>query len=177
MTVLLDIAGAWAVRVSMVAIMLTMTVTMNDALYQAAQQAVVKANLAATAEIMAQDINMAGLNVSGSAFNITRYNNLKFYGDLNGLGVAETISYYTIYNVTDSVYSLYRKVDQENSGIPVLMGTNFSRVRFSYYNYKGVLDSTASNVYWVRVKLAARILGDTLGLQTVLNDFKVCPAN
>jgi hypothetical protein len=177
MTVFLDIAGAWAVRVSMVAIMLTMTVAMNDALYQSAQQAVVKANLAVAAETMTQDISMGGLNVSGNTFNTVQYNNLMFYGDLNGLGVSETIRYYTTYDATTKLYSLYRYVDRENNGIPLLMGTSFTSVTFSYYNYNGVVDSTASNVYWVRVKLVAQIPGVTKGLQTVLNDFKVCPAN
>jgi hypothetical protein len=58
MTVFLDLAGAWAVRMSMIGIMLTMTVAMNDALYQSAQQALVKANVAVAAETMTQDLNM-----------------------------------------------------------------------------------------------------------------------
>jgi hypothetical protein len=177
MTVFLDLAGAWAVRMSMIGIMLTMTVAMNDALYQSAQQALVKANVAVAAETMTQDLNMAGLNVSGSAFNTIQSNDLLFYGDLNGLGVPETIRYYTTYNATTNLYSLYRYVDRENNGIPLLMGDNFTSVTFSYYGINGVVTSTASSVYWVRVKLEAQIPGVTQGLTTAVNEFKVCPAN
>lgn len=177
MTVFLDLAGAWAVRVSMVAIMLTMTVAMNDALYQSAQQATVKANVAVAAETMTQDINMAGLNVTGNAFNTIQSNNLLFYGDLNGLGIPETIRYYTTYNSTTKLYSLWRYVNRENNGIPLLMGDNFTSVTFLYYDYNGVATSTASNVYSVRVKLVAQIPGVTQGFTSALNDFRVYPAN
>jgi hypothetical protein len=177
MTVFLDLAGAWAVRVSMVAIMLTMTVAMNDALYQSAQQAAVKANVAVAAETMTQDINMAGLNVIGNAFDTVDSTNLKFYGDLNGLGSPETVRYYTTYNSTTKLYSLYRYVNRENNGVPLLMGNNFTSVTFLYYDYNGVSTSTAANVYSVRVKLVAQIPGVTQGFTTALNDFRVYPAN
>ena len=161
----------------MIAIMLTMTVAMNDALYQSAQQAATKANVAVAAETMTQDINMAGFHVIGYAFESIDPTYLKFDGDLNGLGLPETVRYYTTYNSTTKLYSLYRRVNTENYGIPLLMGNNFKSVTFLYYDYNGVLTTTASNVYSVRVKLVAQIPGVTSGFTTALNDFRVYPAN
>jgi hypothetical protein len=177
MTVFLDLAGAWAVRVSMIAVMLSMTVTMNDALFQSAQQATTRGNVAATAEVMSQDLNSAGFNVTGNAFSSIASNDFWFSGDLNGLGSPETIHYYTTYDSGTQLYTLYRCVNRENGGNPLLIGTGFTSVTFSYYDRNGVPTSTAANVCSIRVKLVAQIPGVTKGFTSALTDFRVYPAN
>jgi hypothetical protein len=178
MTVFLDLAGAWAVRVSMIAVMLSLTVTMNDALFVSTQQATAKGNITAAAEVISQDLNCAGFNVTpGNAFSYIASSDLWFSGDLNGLGSPETIHYYTEYDSQTQLYRLYRYVDRENSGRPLLIGSNFTSVTFLYYDYKGVPTSTAANVYSVRVKLAAQVPGVTQGFTSALNDFRIYPAN
>jgi hypothetical protein len=177
MTVFLDLAGAWAVRVSMIAIMLSMTVAMNDALFVSTQQATAKGNIAAAAEVISQDLNSAGFNVTGSAFSYIGSDSLWFSGDLNGLGSPETIGYYARYDSVTHLHALYRVVDRENSGRPLLIGSNFTSVTFLYYDYNGVTTATAANVYSVRVKLVAQVPGVTQGFTTALNDFRVYPAN
>jgi len=180
MTIFIDLAASWIVRVSMITVMLGISVTMNDALYKTAQHANTNAALASTADIVYRDLNMAGYNISGYfyyAFGTTTSNDMTFYGDLNGGGVPETIRYYTSLDASTGLYKLYRSVNRENSGTPLLLGKDFTSVKFQYYKYNGVLTTNYWEVASVRIKLEQQIPAATSGFTTALNDFRVYPAN
>jgi hypothetical protein len=166
----------------MIAIMLGMTVTMNDALYQSAQQATAKGNIAVAAETMTQDLRMAGRNVAGNAFSTADTTNMWFSGALDSTGSVSTIHYNARYDSTTHLYKLYRSVSLENGGRDFLVGSNLTNVRFLYYDLNGVLTSTPANVVSVRVKLEMQILGTTqaytsAGFTSTISDFKVYPIN
>lgn len=164
----------------MITVMLGISVTMNDALYKTTQQSNTNAALAATAEVIYKDLNLAGYNLNGYfsfPFGTTALSDLQFYGDLNNGGIPETIRYYTSYDGTTGLYSLYRCVDRENGGTPLSLGKNFKSVRFQYYTDKGVLTTDYRKAASVRIRLEQQIPGATSGYTTALNDFKVYPAN
>ena len=182
MTIFIDIAGSWIVRASMITMMLGISVTMNDALYKTTQKANTDKTLAKVANTILTDLNMAGNNVT-SPTNVFQPGyvsptDMKFYGDLDNSGLYETIRYQATYNSTTKLYSLYRSVNRENSGIPLLLGKNFTSVKFTYFNYLGVPTTNYLEVMSVRVTLVTTIPGATAGgFTTAMNDFLVYPAN
>jgi hypothetical protein len=179
MTIFIDLVGAWLIRISMIAIMLGMTVTMNDALYQSAQQARVKGNVVSISETMTHDISLAGLHVTGNAFTTADSINMRFSSDLDATGGLETVYYQAQFDATAKLYKLYRTVDNGNS---LLLGDNFERVMFRYYDAGGAPTTTLADIAVTRVQLVANIPGITQvftssGFTTALVDFKVFPLN
>jgi hypothetical protein len=57
MTIFLDLAGSLVVRASMVTVMLGLTVTMNNALYETTQQTNAASTVATVGEIIYTDLN------------------------------------------------------------------------------------------------------------------------
>ena len=57
MTIFLDLAGSFVVRASMVTVMLGLTVTMNNALFETTQQTNAVATMATVGEIIYTDLN------------------------------------------------------------------------------------------------------------------------
>ncbi|MBF8296621.1 MAG: hypothetical protein HW389_3166 [Bacteroidetes bacterium] len=177
MTIFIDLAGSWIVRASMITVMLGLSVKMNDALYKTTQQVNANAALASNADVIYTDMNMAGYNSSSPFFATALSTDVQFYGDLNNGGIPETIRYYTSFNASTGLYKLYRTVNNENQGNPLLLGDNFKSVIFQYYDYRGILTTDRFSVMSIRIKLVAQIPGATEGFTTVTNDFTVYPAN
>lgn len=174
MTIFLDLAGSFVVRASMFTVMLGLTVTMNNALYESTQQANTKAYVATVADIIYKDLNLAGNNVTGTAFTIANSSQLRFSGDLDNQGPIETVWYYTVLDPTTGFYKVYRQIDSET---PLLIGQNFKSISFQYYDVKGVPSTDMDKIRAVRVKVEAQVEGVTQGMTTAVNDFKVYPAN
>ena len=174
MTILLDLIGSWFVRASMIAVMLGLTVTLNDALYQSSQQAGNNGNVAVIDSIIYADVNDAGYNVSpvSSTFQIAESTDLKFYADINGGGIPETVRY-TITKQNDGTYNLYRNVNNVNNGVDFLLG-NLTSASFAYYDAKSnllplpILDLT--EIRQVGVTLVGSVVADT-------SRYKIYPAN
>lgn len=179
MTIFIDLAGSWIVRMSMITVMLGISVTMNDALYKTAQRSNTNAALASTAEVIYTDLNMAGHNVPWYeyTFQTTKTRELYFMGDLNNGGTAEYIYYKADSNTTTHLFELYRTVNNENGGARLYLGKNFKSVKFEYYDYDGFQTTYYWDVASVRIKLEQEIPGASSGFTTALNDFKVFPAN
>lgn len=186
MTIIIDLLGSWIIRASLIIVMLTLTVNMNNALYQSSQQANAKKLVVAVDSIIYSDLNMAGYNVSAgtNSFQTIADTNIIFYGDLNGGGVPETIRYWTSYDNTTGLRKLYRYVNNENSGVDLLLGKNFATVSFSYYNIYGKQTTRVDSVVAVRIKLATQVknsiskaFSSVAGDYTVSTDFQVHPAN
>ena len=186
MTVFLDLVGSWIVRASLIIVMLTLTVNMNNTLYQSNQQAYAKKLITAVDSIMYSDVNEAGYNVSGVTFQTATSLDMQFLGDLNGGGVPETVRYYAVWDSTTRLYTLYRYVNNENSGIPTKMGNTFSTVSFRYYDKNGNTTSTLASIVAVRVNLVSRYVltnafattkGQTKDTMYVSTDFRIQPVN
>ncbi len=186
MTILLDLLGSWIIRASLITVMLTLTVNLNNTLYQSNQQATAKKLIVAVDSIIYSDLNMAGYNVAVGtiSFQTIADTNVLFYGDLNGGGVPETIRYWTYYDNTTGLRRLYRYVNNENSGADLLLGKNFATVSLLYYASNGTPTTAAANIVSVRVRLTTSVTNtisstysSTTGNYTVSTDFQVHPAN
>ena len=186
MTVFLDLIGSWIVRASLIIVMLTLTLNMNNTLYKSNQQAYAKKILTAVDSIMYSDVNEAGYNVSGVTFQTATDTAMQFLGDLNGGGVPETVHWYAVWNEPTRLYTLYRYVNNENGGNPIKMGNTFSTVSFKYYDKNGNTTSTLANIVSVRVSLVSRYVltnafattkGVTSDTMYVSTNFRIHPVN
>jgi len=186
MTVFLDLIGSWIVRASLIIVMLTLTLNMNNTLYKSNQQAYAKKILTAVDSIMYSDVNEAGYNVSGVTFQTATDTAMQFLGDLNGGGVPETVHWYAVWNEPTRLYTLYRYVNNENGGNPIKMGNTFSTVSFIYYDTNGNTTSTLANIVSVRVNLVSRYVltnafattkGQTNDTMYVSTNFRIHPVN
>ncbi|HTY37153.1 MAG TPA: hypothetical protein VMH23_08565 [Bacteroidota bacterium] len=184
MTIFLDLLGSWVIRASLITVMLTLTVNLNNALYQSNQQANAKILAVAVDSIIYSDLNMAGYNVSGTTFSAAADTNMQFSGDVNGGGTPETIRYWTSYDNSTGLRKLYRYVNNENSGKDLLLGSNFSTVSFTYYDNAGNQTATLANIVAVRVRLVSqaadavsKAYSSVTGTIAITTDFQVHPAN
>jgi len=177
----------------MVAVMLGLTVTMNNALYESTQQANTKSTLDAVSEIVYTDLNNAGgVNVpAGTAFTSASSTGFTIKADtvVSG-GTVYTVQYWvTAVSLNGTtLYTLYR---QENGGTPFVVGKNLTSLNFTYFNHDGGLisdpSSHLSDIDAVRMKVAAQIQysdnADTrygtlsLKLPTTMAETKVFPPN
>lgn len=187
MSVFLDLIGSWIIRASLIAVMLTLSVNMNNALYQSTQQVNAKALVSVVDSVIYADVNAAGYNVTAPApsntftdFTATR---LEFNADLPGGVTPDLIKYTTVYSEPTKLYKLYRRV---NSGTNMLLGSDYSTIKFQYYDASGVETAVAANIRQVRVKVDARYVltdafvttkGQTIDTMYAKSDFRVYPPN
>ena len=173
MTVFLDLIGSWFVRVSMIAVMLGMTVSLNDALYQSTARANNLGQTAVLDSIIYADLNDAGYNVSpvSSTFQVAQPTSVQFLADINGGGVPETVRY-TVTQQADQSYNVYRYVNNVNNGVDLLVG-NVTSLGFSYYDGKDSLLSPVSDLTKIKrvlVKLVGKEVSDT-------TQYRIVPPN
>lgn len=170
MTIFLDLAGSLIVRASMVTVMLGLTVTMNNALYETTQQTNAAATVATVGEIVYTDLNQT-INGGFTTSNPTK---MVFKADTSmGGGNIATITYKTVLDASTGLYKLIRKVGSTSTTI----SDNLVSVNFQYVDTKGQTTSTPGEVDGIRVRLVAQVSGVTQGFSTTINDFKVYPPN
>jgi hypothetical protein len=170
MTIFLDIAGSLVVRASMVTVMLGLTVTMNNALFETTQQTNAAATVATVGNIVYTDLNQTVT----SGFSTANPNRMIFQADTStGGGNLATITYYTVLDGSTGLYNLYRQVGSSN----LCIAQNLVSANFQYYDLSGSVTSSPASVDAIRVKLVAQVSGVSSGLSTTLNDFKVFPPN
>jgi hypothetical protein len=176
MTIFLDLAGSLVVRASMVTIMLGLTVTMNNALYETTQQTNAAATVATVGEIIYTDLNQT----VALGFLTSDANKMKFKADTSmGSGQYAWITYRTVLDGTTNIYQLWRDEGPTSSVVTssVCISKNLVSAKFEYANADGQTTSTPGEVDAIRVKLVAQVSGVTQGFSTTLNDFKVFPPN
>ena len=156
----------------MVIVMLTLTVNMNDALYQRTKYANTKAHVGIVADMMYDDLTQAGYHATAPVFTILSSNEIEFKGDIDNNGSVETVRYYTVPN--GSNYKLYRRVD---GGTALEVGQKFTSITLQYYNLKGRITSNPDSVKAVRANIIMSVEGATGGFTTATKDFKIYPSN
>jgi hypothetical protein len=170
MTIFLDLAGSLIVRASMVTVMLGLTVTMNNALYESTQQANAAQTVSTVGEIIYTDLNQA----VASGVTTSNPDRIVFTADTSmGANKTALITYYTTLDGTTGLYSLYRQVGSNS----VCISQNIVSANFVYYDMDGHVTTDHNSVDAIRVKLVAQVSGVSQGLSTTLNDFKVFPPN
>jgi hypothetical protein len=167
----------------MVTVMLGVTVTMNNALYETTQRTNTAATVATVGEIMYTDLNQAV-----NQFSTLNSDKMVFQADTSmNLSPAIWITYdatdtYTTTewdpvaqeNKTVTLHRLYR---QTGSDERVMISSNLLSVCFTYFDSDGQQIYSLGNVDAIRVKLIAKIEGVNNGITTSLNDFKANPPN
>ena len=159
----------------MVAVALTLTVTMNNALYQKSQLNFAKGQVEVVGDAMYADLLQANYNNSvAHVFCYAYARDFRFHGDINNDGVTERVRYYGVYDATTGYWSLYRELE---GGVPLLMGKRFSSITFQYYDAKGKITADPSLIKAVRVNLVQGVEGATEGFTQVVQNFKIYPSN
>jgi hypothetical protein len=176
MTIFLDLAGSLVVRASMVTVMLGLTVTMNNALYETTQQTNAAATVATVGEIIYTDLNQT----VASGFSTSNANKMVFQADTSmGSGQCAWITYRMVLDGTTNLYQLYRDEGPSKSVVTssVCISKNLVSAKFEYVDSDGQMTTTPGDVDAIRIKLVAQVSGVTQGFSTTLNDFKVFPPN
>jgi len=154
----------------MVTVMLGLTVTMNNALFETTQQTNAAATVAIVGEIIYADMNQT----VASGFSTSNADRAVFQADTSmGAGRLATFTYYTELDGTTGLYRLYRQVGSSY----VIIAKNLVSANFQYYDSDGHVTTTPVSVDAIRVKLVAQVSGVTQGISTTLNDFRVFPPN
>lgn len=174
MSIFLDLIQSLFIRGSMVAVALTLTVTMNNALYQKSQLNFAKGEVETVGDMMNTDLTQAGYNAPTPAFTIAGASDIQFQGDLDNNGAPETVRYYSVWDASTNYYKLYRTVD---GGTPLLVGKRFNSITLQYYDAKGKITAVDSTIAAVRVNLVESIEGATEGFTQVVKNFKIYPSN
>jgi hypothetical protein len=158
----------------MVIVMLTLTVNLNDALYQRTKYANTKAHVGIVADMMYDDLTQAGYHATAPVFTILSSNDIEFKGDIDNNGTSETVRYYAAFNSGTGRWSLYRSV---NSGTALEVGKTFASISFQYYDSKNKITADPSLIDGVRINLVENVEGATAGFTTATKDFKIYPSN
>lgn len=175
MSIFLDLIQSLFIRGSMVAVALTLTVMMNNALYQKSQLNGAKGQVTVVGEAIYNDVLLAGYNVDrGHVFSHAYAQDFQFKGDIDTNGVTDQVRYYGVYNGGTGYWSLYRAL---NSGAPLLMGKRFSSITFQYYDADGKITANPDMIRAVRVNLVKNVEGATEGFMQVVKNFKIYPSN
>lgn len=179
----------------MITVMLSLTITMNNALYETSNRANTKAYVTVVDSIMYTDINVAGNNVvPGNSYWISingvsqwvtpdavfwtaNSHDCEFFADINNGGIPELVEYYAFKDATTGLYTLTRTVNDWKSPNPPVIGKNFTSVKFTYYDWNGAVTTDRFSVASVRIQVTVQIPGATSGFTTAFGDFKVFPAN
>lgn len=157
MGVVLDLIASMAVRGAIIYIVLTMNISLHELLYEKAQYAIVKQNTATVADILRNDLRYVGYNLStGNAFLIADSNKVKFVGDSDNNGTADTIYFYLgsvsemseTDNPSDRI--LYR---QKNSETPFGCGHGVTQLSLKYYDVNGNVTATLADIRSLWIKL------------------------
>jgi hypothetical protein len=172
----------------MIAVMLGLTVTMNNALYETTQQVNTKATVVAVSDVVYQDLSRAtggGFDAAnGGTIGVTRMS-FWVYADST-----MTDSIKVTYDVGEvaSATGLHKLYRYENNGPGLLIASNLTGdpsgkfEPFAFFTSKGQRTTVPDSVDAVRVKLYATIHYDDVesvqhGFKTALIDFKVFPPN
>jgi hypothetical protein len=175
MSIFLDLIQSLFIRGSMVAVALTLTVTMNNALYQKSQLNFAKGQVETVGDAIYGDLVQANYNNShGDVFSNAYDQDIQFYGDIDNNGVTDQVRYYGVYDGGTGYWSLYRTL---NGGVPLLMGKRFSSLTFQYYDAKGKITADLNRIKAVRVNLVENVEGATEGFTQVVKNFKIYPSN
>ncbi len=188
MTIFLDLAGSLVVRASMIAVMLGLTVTMNNALYETTQQVNTKATVVAVSDVIYQDLSRAtgsGFDAAkGATIGVTRMSFWVFTDST----MTDSIKVTYDAGAEASTAGLHKLYRYQNNGSGLLIASNltgdtFGKFEpFAFFSSKGQRTTVSDSVDAVRVKLYAKIRYDDVesvdhGFKTVLADLKVFPPN
>jgi hypothetical protein len=157
MGVMIDIIGSTIIRGVIVLVILNLNVSLNNALSQKTARAVVKQKTVVPAQVITDDLRLAGYNTSVKTFSIAKADEVQFSADVNNDGNTETVHYYL--GTPDAVSKhrvLYRAVSSINGGAPFELARDVDSLVFNFYDINGGAlgpGLNVSNIKSIKVKL------------------------
>lgn len=144
MGVMIDIIGSTIIRGVIVLVILSLNVSLNNALTQKTVRAAVKIKMVVPTQVLTDDMMLAGYNQGATkVFPMARANETQFVGDLNNDGTADIIHYYLGAAPAGSTHRvLYRQL---NLGASFLVARDVISLTFTYYNSVGVAIALGDN--------------------------------
>jgi hypothetical protein len=139
MAAFLDILGSLIIRGGIILILLRLTLSMQEVLYERTEKAALERNLTAVSSVLSYEVRQLGYNVAGNPFVTVDSSRFSFRADVNNDGSADQIEYYLdpIYDAGwpgPDQYLLHRRVGM---GTDWPMARGVTRFRFWYYDSLG----------------------------------------
>ena len=177
MSIMLDLIGSMIVRGAIMLTFLYLTINLQNALYERTIYATVKQKTVIPAQILTDDLRMAGYGPSTSkTFSIAYLQEIEFSVELSvgdtpsaHTDVAPNVVHYYLGPATqpDSTHRiLYRRVDTRT---PFQVATDVDSLVFTYYDSLGATISPGLNVQHVKsikVKLVIQSNAQTTDIMT-----------
>ena len=142
----LDIIGSFVIRAGIVLILLRLTISMQDVLYERTERAVLDQNLTTISKVISQDLNHVGYNTLGSPFLQVDTNRIVFAGDTDDNGSPEQVEYYVVPSggADPDRFALHRR--SGSSGSDMSMSAEVSRFRLWYYDSLGTSTADTARI-------------------------------
>ncbi len=151
MSVMLDIIGSMVIRGAIVLMTLYLSVGLQSAYTYKSTLYIVKQKTVVPAEILTDDIRLAGYGPTTSkVFDTAMSQAIQFSADINNDSIPETVYYYLGSPYTGSTHrSLFRAVSSINGGAPAELARDVDSLCFTYYDVYGNTLS-GSNIYGIK---------------------------
>ena len=140
MSIMLDIIGSMIIRGSIVLMTLYLSISLQNALYKKTMVAVVKQKTVVPAQVLTDDIRLAGYGPTGTTkiFATATSQDMMFTADIDDDGATETVRYYLSAAYTGSTHkSLLREVSSISGGAAYELARDVDSLYFTYYNVNG----------------------------------------
>ncbi len=144
MSTMLDIIGSMVIRGAIVLMTLYLSVGLQSAYTYKSVLYNVKQKTLIPAEILTDDLRMAGYGPTTSkVFDTAQSGAIQFHADINNDSISETIYYYLGPTYIDSTHadstrhSLYRRVSSIYGGAPFELSSDVDSLLFTYYDIFG----------------------------------------
>ncbi len=136
MGVMIDIIGSTIIRGAIVLVILNLNINLNNALSQKTVRAALKQKMVVPAQILTDDIRLAGYNQTGTKyFPLADTSKIMFYADVDNNGVQDLVYYFL--GTPDPISKhqvLYRQL---NAGQNFALVRDVISLRFTYYKRDG----------------------------------------
>jgi len=151
MSVMLDIIGSMVIRGAIVLMTLYLSVGLQSAYTYKSTLYIVKQKTVVPAEILTDDIRLAGYGPTTSkVFDTAQSQAIQFHADINNDSIPETVYYFLGPTYTGSIHrSLFRAVSSINGGTPFELARDVDSLCFTYYDVYGNTLS-GSNVWGIK---------------------------
>lgn len=181
MGAILDIVGSLAIRGVILVIIINLSLTMRDALYQKTSRATALQNLSNAAGIIEKDVKMLGYNVASKPYVLNAESQrLRFLADLDNNSIVDTVEYKFSADPLLWPDTLTKVIIRSVSGQPSLRIAKGKQLTlsFEYDDSTGVVTSIINNIFAIGVKMAlAQDYFQKDSVAYVRREFHIFPTN
>lgn len=158
MTAALDLIGSFMIKAAIVAIILGVSVQLNDMMIEKSQGSITERNLNTTIAVFENDLRNLGLNAAKPYIQISDTSTIQFLSDMDNNGAVEIIKY-TLQVMPEYATTnpkLYTFVRTINGGSPLAVSQYVLSARFEYRDSSGTLTSSPSQARSIKASLISQ---------------------